>query len=53
VLEHQGLAAWMRIWRTTTAPRPASRPAAIRGSVAGDEVVTVLADMALACLGGR
>lgn len=50
VFQRRGAAAWARAWRST-APAPVSRPPA--GPVAaGDEVVGVLANMALACLRG-
>jgi hypothetical protein len=49
VLERQGVAAWLRAWQET-APSPPARPAAT-ASVGGDELVGVLATMALACLG--
>ena len=49
VLEHRGVAAWMRAWRTTTPP--ASPPAERGAPAGGDEVVAVLAQMAVACLG--
>ena len=53
LLERRGVAAWMRAWQTT-APAPSSPPPAAVGAPAGtDEIVGVLASMALACLAGR
>jgi len=49
VLERNGVAAWMRAWRTT-APEAAQRPVVPGVPAAGDELVGVLATMALACL---
>lgn len=48
VLERRGVAGWMRAWRATTPP--ASPPAALGGPAGGEEVVAVLAQMAVACL---
>lgn len=50
VLERGGVAAWMRAWGTT-APEAAQRPVLSGIPAAGDELVGVLATMALACLG--
>jgi hypothetical protein len=51
VLEHRGVVAWTRAWRTTTpapAPAPSGEPVAV-----SDELVGALASMALACVSGR
>jgi hypothetical protein len=50
LLQHRGVAAWMRAWQ----PIPASPPAraAIEAVPGGDQLVGVLATMALACLAG-
>lgn len=51
VLQHRGVAAWLRAWRTTvpkTNPRPKAPTADVPG---GEELVGVLAAMALACIG--
>lgn len=51
VLEHRGVLAWTRAWRTTT---PAPAPASAREPVGvSDELVGALASMALACVSGR
>lgn len=53
LLQHRGVAAWLRAW-PSTAPGPGappSRPALLQ-PVGGDELVGVLATMALACVGG-
>jgi hypothetical protein len=53
LLERRGVAAWARAWQTTM-PAPSSPPTAAVGAPAGaDELVDVLATMALACLAGR
>jgi hypothetical protein len=48
VLEHKGVAAWMR-WRSTGPRREPSTTSASHAR--SDELVGVLASMALACLG--
>jgi hypothetical protein len=52
LLQRRGVAAWLRAWRTSTtvpsSPPADSLPAAVPAG--GDEVVGVLASMALACL---
>lgn len=48
VLERQGVAAWLRAWRSI-APTPLARPST-DVPVAGDELVGALATMALACI---
>lgn len=54
LLERRGLAAWARAWQSTA---PASSPQRARSAVAvpsgADEIVGVLATMALACVAGR
>ena len=50
VLQRRGVAGWARAWQAAAASPPA-RPAA-GVPVGGDELVAVLAAMALACLGG-
>jgi hypothetical protein len=50
VLERGGVAAWMRAWGTT-APEAARRAVLPGTPAAGDELVGVLATMALACIG--
>ncbi len=51
LLQRRGVAAWTRAWPTTT-PAPPTKPV-MGAPVAGDEVVGVLAAMALACLKAR
>lgn len=51
VLERQGVAAWLRAWHSI-APAPSAKPAT-GVAVRGDELVGVLATMALACLDRR
>lgn len=51
LLEHRGVAAWLRAWRSVVVPQPL-RPVQ-RWTGAGDEVVGVLTSMALACIRGR
>ena len=48
LLQRRGVAAWMRAWPSTTPAAPA-RPA-LAAAPAGEEIVGVLATMALACL---
>jgi hypothetical protein len=50
VLQRSGVAAWLRVAETIS-PRPPLRPSADVPAGAGDELVGVLATMALACLG--
>jgi hypothetical protein len=51
LLERCGVVAWTRAWQTTT-PAPA-RPAIAASAADGDQLVGVLASMALACVSGR
>lgn len=51
VLVRQGVAAWLRVGQAIPAPPP-MRPPGDRPTC-GDELVGVLATMALACLDGR
>jgi hypothetical protein len=51
LLQRRGVTAWCRAWEPTPAPSPAGPPAA--APTGGDEIVGVLATMALACLGRR
>ena len=51
VLERRGVVAWTRAWQTTT-PAPA-RPAIAMPAADSDQLVGVLASMALACVAGR
>jgi hypothetical protein len=48
VLERQGVAAWLRAWQSI-APTPLPRPST-DVAVGGDELVSALASMALACI---
>ena len=50
VLCHRGVAAWLRAWHTT-APTAIAAPAAA-GRAGSDELVGVLASMALGAIGG-
>jgi hypothetical protein len=50
VLQRHGVAAWARAWHAAAVSPPA-RPAA-GAPVGGDELVAVLATMALACVEG-
>lgn len=50
VLCHRGVAAWLRAWHTTV-PTPAVPAPATAGRVGSDELVGVLASMALAATG--
>lgn len=54
LLERRGVAAWARAWQTTVPAPPSqrSRPG-VETAVGGEEIVGVLATMALACLAGR
>jgi len=49
LLMRGGLAAWARAW-PDTAPPPAGRHAPALPADGGQQIVGVLADMALACL---
>ena len=51
LLERRGVVAWTRAWQTTT-PAPA-RPAITTSAADNDQLVGVLASMALACVSGR
>jgi hypothetical protein len=51
LLERGGVAAWARAWQTTTSSSPL--PPAVEAPAGADELVDVLATMALACLAGR
>jgi hypothetical protein len=51
LLERRGVAAWARLWQST-APEPGARPV-VEAPARGDEIVGVLATMALACLAAR
>jgi len=51
LLERRGVVAWTRAWQTTT-PAPA-RPAIAAPAADNDQLVGVLASMALACVAGR
>jgi hypothetical protein len=51
VVCQRGVAAWLRAWRTT-APVSIPAPAATGDRVGSDELVGVLAAMALGVLGG-
>jgi hypothetical protein len=48
LLQHRGVAAWMRAWQPTPPAPPA--PATSEAVAGGDQLVGVLATMALACL---
>ncbi|MDA8283925.1 MAG: hypothetical protein M0Z42_11695 [Actinomycetota bacterium] len=55
LLVGRGMAAWAAAWRALPPSRPAPGPAPgpVSGPLApGAEVVSVLASMALACMGG-
>ena len=52
VLSGRGVAVWLRVWHTTTVAAPQHQPA-VPAPIGSDEVVGVLAAMALACLDGR
>jgi len=49
LLERRGVAAWSRAWASTTARKPDAGPISTPPLAAGDELVGVLASMALAC----
>jgi hypothetical protein len=48
LLERSGVSAWLRAWRSVTAPERVHAPEHVPQN--GDEVVSVLACMALACI---
>lgn len=50
LLERHGVVAWTRAWKATT-PAPAG-PAIVTPAAASDQLVGVLASMALACVSG-
>jgi hypothetical protein len=52
VLQRRGVAAWLRAGEAITVAAPPSRPSAEVPVPGGDELVGVLAAMALACLRG-
>jgi hypothetical protein len=52
LLERRGVVAWTRAWQTTTTPAPA-RLAITTPAADTDQLVGVLASMALACVAGR
>jgi hypothetical protein len=52
LLERRGVSAWARAWQTTMPAPPSPRPA-VEAPAGADELVGVLASMALACLAGR
>ena len=52
LLQRRGVAAWARAWRTTL-PAPVAAAATPAPADASDEIVGLLATMALACLAGR
>jgi hypothetical protein len=49
VLQHRGVAAWLRAWDSLPCPPAPAGPAP--GS--GEQLVAALATMALSCLAGR
>lgn len=51
VMCHRGVAAWLRAWHTTV-PTPAAAAPAAADRVGSDELVGLLASMALAATGG-
>jgi hypothetical protein len=56
VLQHRGVAAWLRAWDSLPSPpAPAARPAGPAGPApaSGEQLVAALATMALSCLAGR
>jgi hypothetical protein len=50
LLERRGVVAWTRAWQTTTPPARPAIPVPVADS---DQLVGVLASMALACVLGR
>jgi hypothetical protein len=56
VLQHHGVAAWLRAWHSVPAPAgTVAPPADLREQApgSGDELVAALATMALSCLAAR
>jgi hypothetical protein len=55
VVQHRGVTAWLRAWHALPAAAPAPGPAPARPGQAGtgDQLVAVLAGMALSCLAAR
>jgi hypothetical protein len=53
VVQRRGVAAWLRVGHAIPTPTPSPSPSGSRVPVGGDELVGVLATMALACMGGR
>jgi hypothetical protein len=51
LLERRGVVAWTRAWQTTTPSPP--RPAIPAPAADSDQLVGLLASMALACVSGR
>jgi hypothetical protein len=55
VLQHHGVAAWLRAWHSLPAAAPA-QPAGLLarpGPGSGEQLVAALATMALSCLAAR
>jgi hypothetical protein len=52
LLERRGLVAWSRAWQQSAPPAPPAGRA-VEPPAGADELVGVLAAMALACIGGR
>jgi hypothetical protein len=48
LLQRRGVSAWARAWQSTTMPAAVARPVAAEAG--GEEIVGVLAAMALACI---
>lgn len=55
VLQNRGVTAWLRAWHAlpATAPRQPCGPPAPTAPGTGDQLVAVLAGMALSCLAAR
>jgi hypothetical protein len=55
VLQHRGVAAWLRAWHGLPAPAPPQpcAPPARPASGTGEQLVAALATMALSCLAAR
>lgn len=51
LLQHRGVAAWLRAWPSTPEGSCSPPRLPVGEPVGGDELVGVLATMALACLG--
>jgi len=51
LLERRGVVAWTRAWQTTTPAQP--RQTIVSPDADSDQLVGVLASMALACVSGR